>query len=211
MICLIMALLLTLFTVNSAGMAQPTPREILLLGSSTTGCSGPSKRANCYVELMKAARPSDRFTVLARGGTTLALNTPAQNWTQTPIPAGHDIVVIQLGINDWARELAYTTFRTHVEEFLGRVRAANPDAKIYWMMPWIPQNWPGSPDTWWLLWQNHGVVLANALRPLGGELIDLGPTGSRREAAPYSANDGSGMHYNDAGHRKIADAVLARI
>lgn len=191
--------------------AQPAGRSILILGSSTTGCSGPSALANCYVEIVKAARPADTFTVLARGGTTLALGAPNVNWTQTVIPGGHDIVVVQLGVNDWANGLAYATFRTHVEEFLGRVRAANPNATILWLMPWIPQHWPGSPDVWWLLWQNHGVVLVNALRAVGGEVIDLGPTGSRREAAPFSAGDGTGMHYNDAGHRKIADALLAKL
>lgn len=205
------ALLALIAVMGTTSSQAQTGRSILMLGSSTTGCSGPSTLANCYVNLVKAARPDDTFTVIARGGTTLALGAPNVNWTQTPIPGGNDIVVIQLGVNDWANGLAYATFRTHVEEFLGRVRTANPTAKIYWLMPWIPQHWPGSPDTWWLLWQNHGVVLVNALRAVDGEMIDMGPSGTRREAAPFASGDGTGMHYNDAGHRKMADALLAKL
>lgn len=207
---LLAALTLLLGCTGAAASAQ-AGQDILILGSSTTACTGPTDAAHCYVNLIRSARPTDTVTAIGRGGTYVGYGTPAQNWTQTIIPGSYDTVVIQLGVNDWYVPVAPAVYRTHLDDLLGRVRAANPDARILWLATWMPEYTPASPDTRPAMWQDHGVTLVAALNAVGGDVIDMHATGSRREAAPYRADPASGWHYNNRGHQLLADAVLARL
>lgn len=192
-------------------ISQPAPApsaRLLVMGSSTTACTGPSSTAACYVNLIAAARPGMAMTVLARAGTYVAYGPPATNWTQTVIPGGHAVVVIQLGINDWYVPVQPAEYRAQLDELLGRVKAANPGAKLIWLGAWMPTYAPSVPDPRPKMWQDHGEATAAAMRAAGGVFLDLHPDGTRRGAAPYQANE-TGWHYNDLGHRKLADAVLA--
>lgn len=206
----LLATVVMLAGVASASIAQPTPKKILMLGASTTACVGTPSPDKCYTNIMKAARPDDQLTVLARPGNTLASTTPEGNWLNVEIPGGHDVVFMQLGLNDWRHNIDHATFRSHADQFLARVRAANPNAKLYWLSTWIPQYWPPTPDTWGKLWQDYGVQIVTALRVVNGEeLIDMGPSGTRRESVSYINPDG--VHPNVRGHRRMADELLARI
>lgn len=208
------AMLVVLLTLGGSAVAigAQTSRAILFLGTSTTEGMGAIPKAARFVDLVKAARPGDTFTELARGGTTLVNADPAKSWENTVIPGGHDIVIAQFGLNEWNTGVTATMLRTQATDFLARVRTANPNAQIYWLSPWIPQYTVTTfPDLRGNLWQEQGMAIEAALRTVQGVHIDLGPTGSRREAAPYSFGGSDGLHYNNAGHRKIADAVLARI
>lgn len=190
-------------------------RDILVMGSSTTGCAGPSAPAKCYVNIIDAALPTDNVTTLARPGTYVAYGTPTQNWTTTPIPSGQEIVIIQLGINDWYVPVAPATYRIQLtgtvaadgaDGLLTRVRAANPTARIYWLSAWMPA-YGAYLQVRQDMWQDHGEVTAAAVNAVGGVMIDVDPTGDRRASAPYRA-DATGWHYNDAGHLVLAKRVL---
>jgi lysophospholipase L1-like esterase len=185
----------------------PVGRDILIMGSSTTGCTGPAEPAQCYVNLVQAAHPADRFTVLARGGTYVAYGPASGNWTQTVIPTGQEVVIVQLGINDWYVPVDAATYRTQVDELLGRIRTANPTASILWLAAWMPAYAPYS-EARQQMWQDHGVAVAGAINAVGGAVLDMHPTGDRRAAAEYRADENSGWHYNAKGHRKMADALL---
>ena len=182
--------------------------RILFLGSSTTGCAGPSSAAHCYVNLVKAAHPDDQFTVLARGGTYIGYGTTAQNWTQTTIPGGHDRVIIQLGINDWYVPVAPATLRQQIDRLVLRVKAANPGAKIAWLRTWMPVP-TGNVDVRQSMWALHGQHTADAMffaaqDGTGATFVDMGTSpGPRRSSAPGD----NGWHYNDRGHQEMADAV----
>jgi hypothetical protein len=184
-------------------------QRILLMGSSTTGCAGPSSAAHCYVNIVKAARPLDSVSVLARGGTYVGYGTASQNWTATPIPAGHDRVVIQLGINDWYVPVSPPTLRQHIDKLIVRVKQANPGASIAWVRTWMPVPTGDAVDRlrWWAL---HGQYTADGLFFAGqdgtdAEFVDMGTSpGPRRSTAPGD----NGWHYNDRGHAEIADVVL---
>ena len=189
-------------TASSIAHAQPTGRDILLMGSSTTGCTGPSTPSACFVNKVKAARAADRFTVLARGGTYVAYGTPSQNWTTTAIPGGHDIVVVQLGINDWYVPVTPLTFGAQVAELLQRVRSANPDAEIHWVRTWMPAP-TGNADIRRSMWVRHGFSTADAVETVGGTFHDMSGTPTR------FAVDSTGWHYNNLGHQRLADLLLS--
>lgn len=206
------AVLLAALTVTSAPVAPASAQvgqRILIMGSSTTGCAGPSTPAKCYVNLVKAAHPLDSFTVLARGGTYIGYGTPTQNWTQTPIPPGHDRVIIQLGINDWYVPVAPATLRQQIDRLIIRVKAANPGASIAWLRTWMPVP-TGSADVRQSMWAQHGWVTADAMfyaHAVDGTataFLDMGTSpGPRRSTAPGD----NGWHSNDRGHAEIADVV----
>lgn len=209
---IIAAFALLLLIGGSAAAAQPSARNVLIMGTSTTAGAGAVPLTNRYVDLIKAARPDDTYTVIGRGGTTLVNTDPAKSWENTVIPGGNDIVIMQFGINEWDTGVPIATFRDQATAFVARVRTANPDARIFWLSPWIKQYAVTSTfDVRGNRWQEFGMGIETALRTVQGVHIDLDPTGSRRLAAPYSSGEASGLHYNNAGHRKLADAVLEHI
>lgn len=213
------ALAALLATAALTGAANSAPgqavaqvgQRVLIMGSSTTGCAGPSSLANCYVTKVKAAHPLDTFTVLARGGTYIGYGTPAQNWTTTPIPTGHQVVIIQLGINDWYVPVAPATLRQQIDTLIVRVKAANPGASIVWLRTWMPVP-TGNVDVRQSMWTQHGWYTADAMfhahevdgTPTAFIDMDTSP-GPRRSTLPGD----NGWHYNDRGHAEIADALLA--
>lgn len=186
-------------TVSPCQPGAPAGRDVLIMGSSTTACTGPSSVDACYVTKVKNARPADRFTVIGRGGTYVGYGTAGQNWTTTPIPTGQEIVVIQLGINDWYVPVDPAQYRAQLDTLIGRIRSANPDADLYWVRAWMP-NYPT--DTRLSMWTRHAWVTADALAAVNGTFLDM-----PGDPAPYRA-DTTGWHYNDAGHQALADKVL---
>jgi hypothetical protein len=190
------------------GEAAGEPRErILIMGSSTTACSGQlTSAARCYVRLVEGAHPRTEFTVLGRGGTYIAYGPdPAKNWTRTPIPAGHDRVIIQLGINDWYVPVRPAQLRRDIDRLVIRVKAANPGARIAWVRTWMPGP-TGDPAVRRRMWAMHGRTTAAAMRHAGATFIDMRTSpGPRRSTA---AGD-NGWHYNDRGHAELAAAVNA--
>jgi lysophospholipase L1-like esterase len=198
---------------GSAAAGQ-VAEQILIMGSSTTACAGQlSSPANCYVNIVKAAHPADTFTVLGRGGTYIGYGTAAQNWTTTPIPGGHDRVVIQLGINDWYVPVAPATLRQQIDGLVIRVKAANPGAKIAWVRTWMPVP-TGNADVRQSMWAQHGWSTADAMSyartacnpnctPVA-DFIDMGTSPAPRRSTVSGDN---GWHYNDRGHAEIAAAV----
>lgn len=212
-IALFALLLLAACGSSGAGVvAAQDSKKVLFLGTSTTDGAGATPRTSRYVDLVKAARPNNTYTELARSGTTLVNADPAKSWEQTAIPSGHDIVIMQFGTNDWLYNTPAPTFRAQAISFLARVKAANPNARLIWLSPWIPQYVEGfSPFAKTSLWQEHGLAIEMALRTVNGEFIDMDPTGSRRVGLPYFSGEEGGLHHNNLGHRKLADAVLTKL
>jgi lysophospholipase L1-like esterase len=206
----VVAAALTL-TAAVAGAQPPSnpwdPKRVLIMGSSTTGCVGPVDSAGqpdpsqCYVNLVKASRQNDTVTVLAKGGSYVAYGPAAQNWTTTTIPGGNDIVIIQLGVNDWYVPVAPATYRTQLDSLLDRVVAANPAAEIHWIRTWMPTP-TGNADTRRSMWVQHGYVTADAVEAVGGQFHDMAGT-----PGPFAA-DATGWHYNGGAHQRMARVVL---
>lgn len=211
------AALLGLILVPVSSDAAPTGSvpiqpsgKVLIMGSSTTGCAGPSAADKCYVNIVKAASQTPQrhldFTVLGRGGTHIGWGPASGNWTETPIPGGHQTVVIQLGVNDWYTPVAPGTLANQVAVFLGRVKAANPGARIVWLRTWMPGVTAADFRVRQTMWRDQGVYTREVVRAAGGIWIEVDPYGD--EGGPYRA-DATGWHYNDAGHARLAKEVLA--
>jgi hypothetical protein len=211
-----MLLGLVLVAVPSDAQTGSVPTQpagkVLIMGSSTTGCAGPSAADKCYVNIVKAASQTPQrhldFTVLGRGGTHIGWGPASGNWTQTAIPGGHQTVVIQLGVNDWYTPVDPATLDTQVAELLGRVRAANPGARIIWLRTWMP----GIPEADFTvrqaMWRNQGVTTRAAVKAVGGTWIEVDPYG---DGGTLFRADATGWHYNDAGHARLAKEVLAAL
>lgn len=181
------------------------PKHVLIMGSSTTGCAGPVDSngqpdiSQCYVTLLQNSRPLDTFNVVPKAGSCIAYG--AVNWLNTTIPGGNDIVIVQLGINDWYVPIAPATYSTQVDGLLDRVRAANPDALLLWVRTWRPVP-TGNADVRNTMWVDHGYVTADVVEAHDGIFLDM--PGS---PAPYAA-DATGWHYNGGGHAAIAARLL---
>ncbi len=205
----LLALALLGVGVSAQSAPRTVGRNVLILGTSTTEGMGATPAENRYTAVVARARPLDSFTVVGRGGTTLA-DPATPNWLDYAVPSGYDVVVLQFGFNEWNRSVSPEIFHTWAGDFVARVRTANPGARLVWLSPWISQYTPTLPDARAELWQRYGQVIAAVLRAAGGEVthVDLDPTGSRRLAAPYSLGSPDGLHYGNRGHAAIADALL---
>jgi hypothetical protein len=212
----IVALTLTALAITGPAVAAQDAEHILILGSSTTACAGDLDTPDhCYINLFKAAHPEDTFTILGRGGTYIAYGTdPAKNWTTTPIPSGHQRVIIQLGINDWYVPVPPAQLRRDIDQLVIRVKTANPGAKIAWVRTWMPSQGDTS-DTRKAMWAMHGQYTADAMyyarsaTAVGGaspvaDFLDMGTSPGPRRSSVASDN---GWHYNDRGHAEIAEVV----
>jgi lysophospholipase L1-like esterase len=203
------------------------PQKVLIIGSSTTGCAGPTDAAHCYVNLYKAARPTDTVTVEGRGGTYVSYGTPDQNWTTPAVGSpdytgvdrvfgkpgysGNDRVYIQLGINDWYVPVLGTTYRANVRDLVVRARAANPVAKIYWIRTWMPAVSDADLSVRTGHWNDGATQIKAALTSVSGTFLDLDPTGQGAVTGCTNlrADPTSGWHYNDVGHVLIKDKILS--
>jgi hypothetical protein len=199
---------------GNGSAADQVGENVLIMGSSTTACAGQlSDPAFCFVKIVENAHPLDHVDVLGRGGTYIGYGTAAENWTTTPIPSGHDRVVIQLGINDWYVPVAPATLRQQIDRLIIRVKTANPGAKIAWVRTWMPSAGDTS-DARKAMWTLQGQYTADAMNYARtacnpnctptATFIDMGTSpGPRRSTA---SGDG-GWHYNDLGHKEIGAAV----
>lgn len=195
-------------TASTAAQAQ----NVLILGTSTTEGMGASPIEKRYATLVTNELQGATVTTFGRGGTTLA-DPATPNWLNYSVPSGYNVVVLQFGFNEWNRGTPATTFKPWAVDFMTRVRAANPGVRLVWLSPWIGQYLTPAPDVRAHGWQEYGMAIESALRTVGGNTahVDLDPTGSRRLAAPYSLGAADGLHYNNRGHRAIADALLATL
>lgn len=205
---LVAALLLMIPGSATARPGAAAPPRVLIMGTSTTACAGPTDPAACYVERVRTARPGVQVTVIGRAGTYLAFGPVEKNWTAHTIPSGFDVVVAQHGLNDWYVPVSAADWRAQVREYLTRVRTANPTARIVWVRTWMPStsaaDWPVRKA----VWDAHGVTTRQVVRSFGGTWVDLDPTGAG--GAPYRA-DATGWHYGNSGHSVIASALLPYI
>lgn len=123
------------------------------------------------------------------------------------IPRGAALAVIELGTNDLVTNTDTAVFARRYKEYLNRVAAASPDAKLLCLGVWGPA-------------AGRAAALDAAITAgcdaHGGEFVslkELFDTAANRGPAGASVWLGTRdtFHPNDAGHAAIADAVLKRI
>src|SRR6188768_2539421 len=92
----VLTLLLVACT-STAGAGAQSSKKVLFLGTSTTVGIGAWPTTSRYVDLVKAARPTNTYTEISRSGVPLVHSDPTLSWEQVVIPTGNDIVIMQLG------------------------------------------------------------------------------------------------------------------
>ncbi|MDF2666737.1 MAG: lysophospholipase [Microbacterium sp.] len=177
---------------DAAGNAR-----VLLTGDSLAAGFFASTEAQGFSSLVIGAVGRVTPTTVSRAHETLSTVAGV-----TEVPADLDLAVIELGTNDVGIPTPLADFEAQYADLVGRIRTTSPDAAIVCVGTWTVDGAAYDQII-------AGICTANAGRYVS--LADLfatpefhGPDGRDTFAGP-----GDDFHPNDAGHRAIADAVLA--
>ncbi|UKA70264.1 SGNH/GDSL hydrolase family protein [Arthrobacter sp. FW306-06-A] len=124
------------------------------------------------------------------------------------IPRGAGLAVVELGTNDLVTNTDTAVFARQYKEYLNRVAAASPDAKLLCLGVWAPAAAGRTAALDAAITAGchaHGGQFIS-LKELFGTPANRGPAGD-----PVWLGSRDSFHPNDAGHAAIADAVLQRI
>lgn len=120
----------------------------------------------------------------------------------TDVPANVDLAIVELGTNDVGEQTPLADFDAQYGGLLDRIRSSSPDAAIVCLGTWT--GWGGDYDS---LIERACVGHGGRYVALGGLFRDTANRGPEGRETFLGAGDD--FHPNDAGHRAIADAVLA--
>lgn len=146
-------------------------------------------------------------TVISRAGAT---TTDAEHWDTG---VGSDIVIVELGTNDWGNAVPVDQFTSRYDDLLTRIRVGSPRARLVCLGNWADK---AELNGLGLTSQRYDLVVAQECASHGGGYVDLveaydtgknhGPAGR-----PSFLGSADWFHPNDAGHAAIAGVVLARV
>lgn len=177
---------------DAAGNAR-----VLITGDSLAAGFFASTEAQGFSSLVTGALGRVTPTTVSRAHETLSTVAGV-----TDVPADLDLAVIELGTNDVGIPTPLADFEAQYAELVGRIRTASPDAAIV------------CTGTWTVDGAEYDGIIAGVCTANAGRYVFLadlfatpdfhGPSGRDTFVGP-----GDDFHPNDAGHRAIADAVLA--
>ncbi|WP_165968661.1 SGNH/GDSL hydrolase family protein [Arthrobacter crusticola] len=140
-------------------------------------------------------------TVTARSGATLQRVAD-----EYEVPVGMDIAVVALGTNDFGTDPAL--FADQYTAYLDRVVEASPKAQLICLGAWRPSSIPGTSARDAAIWQAC-TAQGGTYIPLTGLFADASLRGP--DGAPTWVGAADTFHPNSAGHRVIADRILASL
>ena len=177
---------------DTAGNAR-----VLITGDSLAAGFFASTEAQGFSSLVAGALGRVTPTTVSRAHETLSTVAGV-----TEVPADLDLAVVELGTNDVGIPTPLPDFEAQYAELIGRIRTSSPDAAIVCAGTWTADGAAYDEVI-------AGVCTANAGRYVS--LAGLFATPDLRGPAGRDTFVGAGddFHPNDAGHRAIADAVLA--
>lgn len=111
-----------------------------------------------------------------------------------------DIVIVQLGINDWYVPVVDSTYDIQLHSLFRQIRVTNPIAQIFWVRAWMPNSTDAARID---QWNSHGLITAEAVADYDGVFIDM----TQPNRAMYWIDD-TGFHYNDEAHKLMAYELL---
>jgi acyl-CoA thioesterase-1 len=178
------------------------PLRVLFVGDSLTLGKYAVRQGDAYPALVTVAlRTGGRVTesVRARTGVT------ASYWASRPLPAA-DLVVIELGTNDFSAHLTAPAFKRDYTRLVANVRAGSPRAQLLCLSLWRSSHYGYEGES--LLTYNK--IVADGCQ--GGAFVWISALydgkGARQPAgmATFLGRSDS-FHPTDIGHRGIANAI----
>lgn len=188
----------------TARVARPKdrPMRVLYMGDSVTMGSYTSDQSLRWPDLITEALgkggPVDE-RVVARGGVT-----SAQGAADMPTDGPFDLTFLMFGNNDQSRS-DLPTFKKTFPALVKKAKALSPKGELVCVSPFLTRQ----------LAREFNTVAQATCEASGGAFVQIGPVA---ENLTYRAKQGDpyygglapdGGHPNDAGHRAIADTILA--
>lgn len=171
--------------------------RVLVTGDSLAAGFFASTEAQGFSSLVTGALGRVTPTTVSRAHQTLSTVAGV-----TEVPPDLDLAVIELGTNDVGIPTPLADFEAQYGDLLGRIRTSSPDAALVCLGTWTADG------------AAYDETIARVCAANAGRYVSLaglfalpelhGPGGRDTFAGP-----GDDFHPNDAGHRAIADAVLA--
>lgn len=151
------------------------------------------------VEAWRSGGPVSDTPLNSLGGTA---NDALGN---TDLPGAQELVVVELGTNDVARQ-DHHHFRQDYEQLLDRLRTASPNAGLLCVGPWRPVDTARRFDT----------IIKDLCEARGGvfrSISDIAENAEMKGPAGVATSSGlsDNFHPNDLGHRAIADRLLGAV
>jgi len=211
------------------------PRRIVAFGSSTTA---PRGSLRVYADILRDELPARGLPVevfnAGIGGDTTELGRA--RFEQDVLDRRPDLVIIQLGINDAAVDVwrnppapgprvALERYRENLTYFVTTLQAqgaqvilmtpnplrwADKTRKLYGQPPYDPQ----SPDGFSVTMPPYVEAVRQVAAERGVKLIDVWAAYHDYDGIEGQSMDGlllDGMHPNEAGHRLVAERLIAAI
>lgn len=179
---------------------QPDGRvRVLFTGDSLTGAYFATTEAQGFRQLVIDALGPVDVTTATKAHQDLSTVSGV-----TTVPDNLDLAVIELGTNDVGIPTPLDDFRDQYDLLVAKVRASSPTGAIICAGTWT----------------SNGAAYDDAIRAsceaAGGRYVALAPlfsaAGNRGPAGEATfLGDSDDFHPNDAGHRAIADLLLAQL
>ncbi|WP_242864553.1 SGNH/GDSL hydrolase family protein [Microbacterium testaceum] len=170
---------------------------MLITGDSLAAGFFASTAAQGFSALVTGALGPVTPTTVSRAHETLSTVAGV-----TEVPADLDLAVIELGTNDVGIPTPLADFEAQYADLVGRIRTSSPDAAVV------------CAGTWTVDGAAYDEIIAGVCTANAGRYVSLADLFATPEFHGPAGRDtfvgvGDDFHPNDAGHRAIADAVLA--
>lgn len=171
--------------------------RVLITGDSLAAGFFASSEAQGFSALVTGALGRVTPTTVSRAHETLSTVAGV-----TDVPADLGLAVIELGTNDVGIPTPLADFEAQYAELVGRIRTSSPRAAIV------------CTGTWTVDGAEYDGIIAGVCTANAGRYVSLADLFATPEFHGPAGRDtfvgaGDDFHPNDAGHRAIADAVLA--
>lgn len=188
--------------------------RLLMIGDSITAGTGAGNVHRAWPEtlahLLRARNPGSGAAWLAIGLAGDSTSQMLATLSALRLSAQADLVVVELGTNDWGQARPLTTFRADYAALLALVLAGNPTARLVCLTGW-PHGVGGATarNALGLTMAAYDSVIRQVCAEVqpGSVTVDLTPV-----YAPWADHDSfDSYHPTDAGHAAIARAIAAAL
>lgn len=190
-------------TPTPASTLLPVPRDaegaarVLVTGDSLAAGFFATTAEQGFAALVADALAPVELTAVSRAHQTLTTVAGV-----TDVPPDLDVAVIELGTNDVGIPTPLADFEAQYADLVTRIRSSSPDAALV------------CGGTWTADGAAYDEVVARVCTASGGRYVALAdlfanPAFHGPDGRDTFVGEGDDFHPNDAGHRAIADAVLA--